>query len=259
MSVVILTGLKTNAKVVNVNLSNIRLPKDLIQRNGVKMLVYGGAGTGKTRSAVTAPRPLVLAVEQGLLSLKDENVPVFDVNYNLTPTMKWEERTNKKLANIVEFFDWLERSNEAKQFDTVYIDSLSEISSLVLESELGRFKDPRQAYGEMADKVLKWVRQLHTMTNKHIVLICKQEMVASNNINYYQPAFEGQKLFREVTHLFDEIFRFQAKRFKTQQGFQEFMVCSTKNMQDYLARDKSGKLAEDEPQDISVIINKIMA
>lgn len=241
------------------NLSNLRLPKDLIQKNGVKMLIYGGAGTGKTRSVITAPRPILLAVEQGLLSLQNENVPVFDVHYNITPQMKMEERLNKKLVNIVEFFDWLERSNEAKQFDTVYIDSLSEISTLILESEMSKVKDPRQAYGAMADKVLKWVRQLHIMPNKHIALICKQEMVHSNNINYYQPSFEGQKLYKEVTHLFDEIFRFQPKRFKMQQGFQEFNVCSTKNMQDYLARDKSGKLAEDEPQDISAIISKIMA
>lgn len=241
------------------NLSNLRMPKDLIQRNGVKMLIYGGAGTGKTRSALTATRPVILAVEQGLLSLQNEQIPVFDVHYNLTPTMKTEERATKKLVNIVEFFEWLERSNEAKQFDTVYIDSLSEISTLVLEDELSRAKDPRQAYGAMADKVLKWVRLLHTLQNKHIAVICKQEMITSNNINYFQPAFEGQKLFREITHLFDEIFRFQMKRFKTPQGFQEFPVCSTKNMQDYLARDKSGKLAEDEPQNIQQIISKIMS
>lgn len=241
------------------NLSNLRMPKDLIQRNGVKMLIYGGAGTGKTRSVTTAPRPILLGVEQGLLSIQDEPINVFDVHYNLTPTMKAEERANKKLTNIVEFFEWLERSNEAKQFDTVYIDSLSEISTLVLEDELARAKDPRQAYGAMADRVLKWVRLLHSMPNKHVAVLCKQEMVNSNNINYAQPAFEGQKLFREVTHLFDEIFRFQAKRFKMQTGFQEFMVCSTKNMQDYLARDKSGKLAEDEPQNIQQIISKIMS
>lgn len=241
------------------NLSNLKLPRDLIQRNGVKMLIYGGAGTGKTRSVLTTPRPVLLAVEQGLLSLQGENVPVFDVHTNITPTMGEGERLNKKLSNIVEFFEWLEKSADARNFDTVYIDSISEISTLVLEMELQKAKDPRQAYGAMADKVLKWVRLLHAMPNKHIAMLCKQEMINSNNINYYQPSFEGQKLFKEVTHLFDEIFRFQPKRFKMQTGFQEFMVCSTKNMQDYLARDKSGKLAEDELQDIGAIINKIMS
>lgn len=241
------------------NLSNLRLPKDLIQRNGVKMVVYGGAGTGKTRSVLTAPRPVLLAVEQGLLSLQNENVPVFDINHNINPSMQIKERVTKKLANIVEFFEWLERSPEAKQFDTVYIDSLSEISSLVLEDELEKNKDPRKAYGEMWDRVLKWTKLLYTMQNKHVVLICKQDMITSNGIQYHQPSLEGQRLFREVTHMFDEIFRFQPKRFRMQTGMEEFNVCSTKNMQDYLARDKSGKLAEDEPQDINAIITKIMA
>lgn len=241
------------------NLSNLKLPRDLIQRNGVKMLIYGGAGTGKTRSVLTTPRPVLLAVEQGLLSLQGENVPVFDVHTNITPTMGDGERLNKKLSNIVEFFEWLVKSSEARNFDTVYIDSISEISTLVLEMELQKVKDPRQAYWTMSDKVLKWVRFLHSIPNKHVAMLCKQEMINSNNINYYQPSFEGQKLFKEITHLFDEIFRFQPKRFKMQTGFQEFMVCSTKNMQDYLARDKSGKLAEDELQDIGAIINKIMS
>lgn len=35
------------------------------------------------------------------------------------------------------------------------------------------------------------------------------------------------------------------------------MVASTKNQPDYIARDRSGKLFDDEPQDIGAIINKI--
>lgn len=227
------------------SVSSLRLPRDLVQKNGVKMLIYGGAGTGKTRSVTTAPRPMLFAIENGLLSIANEQVPVWSMD--------------GKIEEFVRFMDWLERSAEAKQFDTIYIDSLSELSTLLLNQELEKAKDPRQAYGAMADKVLKWVRTLNALTNKHVAVLAKQEMVNSNNINYYQPAFEGKKLFTEITHLFDEIFRFQPKRFKMQTGFQEFMVCSTKNMQDYLARDKSGKLAEDEPQDISAIIQKIMA
>lgn len=226
-------------------MANLRLPRDLVQRNGVKMLIYGGAGTGKTRSVVTAPRPMLFSIEKGLLSIQGENVPVWDMD--------------GKVDEFVKFMEWVEKSNEVRQFDTIYVDSLSELSTLLLDMELPKAKDPRQAYGAMADKVLKWVRTLNSLPNKHIALLAKQEIISSNNINYAQPAFEGKKLFTEITHLMDEIFRFQPKRFKMQQGFQEFMVCSTKNMQDYLARDKSGKLAEDEPQNISEIIAKIMA
>ena len=227
------------------SLNSLRLPRELVQKNGVKMLIYGGAGTGKTRSVVTAPRPMLFAIEKGLLSIQNENVPVWDMN--------------GRLDEFVKFMEWVEKSHEVKQFDTIYVDSLSELATILLEQELMKAKDPRQAYGAMADKVLKWVRTLNSLPQKHVALLAKQEIISSNNINYAQPAFEGKKLFTEITHLMDEIFRFQSKRFKMQTGFQEFMVCSTKNMQDYLARDKSGKLAEDEPQNIAEIISKIMA
>lgn len=241
------------------NLSNLKIPRDLIQRNGAKMLIYGGAGTGKTRSVITAPRPVLLGVEQGLISILNENVPVFDIHHNLNPNMSLEDQNAKKLANIIEFFEWISRSNEAKNFDTVYIDSISEISSIVLKEEEKRIKDGRQAYKSMADFVLKWIKMLHSMPNKHVVLIAKQESVTNNNITYYQPSFEGKKLFTETTHLFDEIFRFQSKRMKQGNQFHEFMVCSTRNTPDYLARDKTGKLAEDVPQNIGEIINILMS
>lgn len=225
------------------SLKNLRLPRDVVKRNGVKMLIYGGAGTGKTRSVLTAPRPMLFSAEQGLLSLQSENVPVWDMN--------------GKFEQFTRFMEWLEKSNEPRQFDTIYIDSLSELTTALLELEMAKITDGRKAYGAMADKLLKYLRTLINLPNKHIVLLAKQEVVVSNNIAYAQPAFEGKKLFTEITHSLDEIFRFQPKRFKMQQGYQEFMVASTKNMTDYLARDKSGKLAEDEPQHIGDIITKI--
>lgn len=39
--------------------------------NGVKCIVYGGAGVGKTRLCATAPRPIIISAEEGLLSLSD--------------------------------------------------------------------------------------------------------------------------------------------------------------------------------------------
>ena len=44
------------------------------QAHGVKMLVYAGAGAGKTALCATAPRPVVISAEAGLLSLQKKNV-----------------------------------------------------------------------------------------------------------------------------------------------------------------------------------------
>lgn len=222
----------------------LKLPKDLVSKSGVKILIYGGAGTGKTRAAVTAPKPLVVAVENGLLSIQNENVPVFDC------------RGKNGLAAFAQFIQWVQ-SPESRQFETIIIDSWSELATQLLNSEIPKCKDPRQAYGIMAEKMMNWAYLLVNQIPHNIVFICKQECVSNNNISYHQPSLEGKKLYTEFTHLIDVILRFQPKRFVVQGKSQEFMVASVKNQPDYIARDRSGRLFEDEPQDLSLIIGKI--
>ena len=46
-----------------------------IASSGVKVLVYGQAGSGKTTLIRTAPAPLILSAEAGLLSLAGTDIP----------------------------------------------------------------------------------------------------------------------------------------------------------------------------------------
>lgn len=225
--------------------SFLKLPQQLVQRTGIKMLVYGGAGSGKTRMcATTAPKPVVVAVENGLLSIQNENVPIFDC------------RGKNCLQAFAQFMQWVQ-SPESKQFETIIIDSWSELATVLLNSEIPKCRDPRQAYGIMADKMLEWSSFLINQVPHNIIFICKQECGSNNNSPYHQPSLEGKKLYTEFTHSLDVILHFQPKRFVINGKSQEYMVASSKNQPDYLARDRSGRLYEDEPQDISVIINKI--
>jgi Cdc6-like AAA superfamily ATPase len=43
---------------------------------GINCLVYGRAGVGKTMLTATAPKPLLISAEAGLLSLRHVSVPV---------------------------------------------------------------------------------------------------------------------------------------------------------------------------------------
>ena len=44
--------------------------------NGVKMMVYGASGVGKTRLTTTCPNPIIISAEKGLLSLADYDFSV---------------------------------------------------------------------------------------------------------------------------------------------------------------------------------------
>src|SRR4051794_11666434 len=119
------------------NQSQLKPASQLAQRFGVKALAYGPPGSGKTPIFNTAPRPVMCVVEPGMLSMRSSSIPC------------WEAYTAEK---IDEFFDWLFTSREAANFDSVGIDSISQLAEIILTQELDpkRNKDGRAAYGKMS-------------------------------------------------------------------------------------------------------------
>jgi len=57
---------------------SLKRTRDLA-KNGVKILVYGQAGSGKTSLIRTLPNPLVLSAEAGLLSIQDADLPYIEI------------------------------------------------------------------------------------------------------------------------------------------------------------------------------------
>lgn len=127
---------------------SLRSTKD-VHTNGVKLLVYGQAGAGKTSLIPTLPNPIVLSAEGGLLSIRDANVPYIEVS---------------SMSDIQEAYKWLTESDEAKQFESVALDSISEIGEVVLNYERKQTKDPRQAYGAMAEQVADLIRAFRDLS-----------------------------------------------------------------------------------------------
>ena len=121
----------------------------------VKSLVYGGAGVGKTVLASTAPNPLIISAESGLMSLADLDIPVIEV------TTKDEVDEAYKYA--------LE-----SDYDTICLDSISEIAEVVLAGEKKNFKDGRKAYGVMNDQMVPLIRNFRDIKDKHIYFTSKQ-------------------------------------------------------------------------------------
>jgi hypothetical protein len=210
---------------------------------GAKSLVYGAPGTGKTPLVNSAPRPVLMACEPGLLSMRGSRVPT------------WIAATPKA---INEFMEWLLKSNETKNFDTVCIDSLSEMASIFLRDALGKGSNAgnkvhgQLAYGKMADLMIPHLNTLFHLPQKHTYLICKQASVEG----VARPDFPGKFLPVYVPHLYDIILQIGVHNIPqvgTQRAFR------TTASFDAVARDRSGKLAEFEPLDLNAIFNKVMS
>lgn len=224
---------------------NLKAAKEFAVKYGVKSICYGAPGSGKTPLSNTAPRPVMLACEPGLLSMRTSDVPTYTA---------WEvgEGHVKTAKRIDDFFQWVFNSIELKNFDTIIVDSVSEMANIYLSDAEKKNAHGLKAYGDMAENVMHHLRRLYYMQQKHIYLICKQEILEPY---YRRPAFPGKELHREIPHLYDLIMNIgkfsipnygEAKAIRCIESF------------DCLARDRSGNLNEFELPDLSSIFNKCM-
>lgn len=229
------------------NMSQLKPAWQVAQKFGVKCLTYGLPGTGKTPIMGTAPRPVALIVEPGMLSMQKENP--------LTKNLQCWQATDVKSVN--EFFTWAFQSAETKNFDTICVDSVSQMAEMFLTAELPLHNDPRQAFGQLSKKVMGILEGLFYLQNKHIYLIAKQETVELCKVSTKRPYFPGKDLNIKVPHLYDEVFHIGKYRVPGQTA--ETGAIRTSQAFDTVARDRSGNLAELEFPHLGQIFAKCMS
>lgn len=203
---------------------------------GCKAIVYGAPGSAKTPLINTCPRPVLLACEPGMLSMRGSNVPTFQA---FTPTA------------IDDFFKWIFNSAEAKNFDTVAIDSASQMADIYLQDFDKKIKHGLQVYGAMAKAVMDYLRPLFFTPEKHTYIICKQSV--ENNMA--RPWFPGNQLNVEVPHMYDFILHLGIKNVP---GVGQTKAFQCTESLDFLARNRTGNLADFEQPDFGKLVQKAM-
>tara|TARA_Y100001951_G_C11284977_1_gene268040 strand:+ start:666 stop:1403 length:738 start_codon:yes stop_codon:yes gene_type:complete len=222
--------------------SRIVSPADAVQDQGAKILVYGMAGAGKTYLARTAPgKVLVISAEAGLLSIRDaQNVEAIEV---------------KSAAEVVEVYEAL-RSGKL-QYDTVCLDSISEISELLLQAEKAKHKDARKAYGEVQESVTNVMRAFRDL-QMHVMFICKEDKVNNDGVFEQAPKMVGTKLGQSITYFFDEVLALRVIEDADAEGNPvQARWLQTRIGQGYVAKDRSGKLEAFEEPNLTKLIEKL--
>lgn len=223
----------------------IKSTKNYAYENGIKLLVYGEAGSGKTRlCATTGGTPLILSAESGLLSLSECNLDYIEVD---------------SIETLREAYTFALNSKDAKKYDWICLDSISEIAEVCMSSLKKKYSDPKYTFkiwGDLADTMILLIKSFRDLSEMNVYMSSKSECEKDDvaNVFHYTPSLPGKKLKNDIDYLFDEVF-FLSKVIDDEKKVKSML--HTKDGFNFRAKDRSGALDLIEEPNLKKIHDKI--
>lgn len=247
----------------------------LKEHTGVKMVIFGQYGVGKTSLLKTISEDtLCLDFEAGMLAVRDWQGDSISVRTweeardiacligGANPALKSDSVYSLKHFNYITDKYKLDLS----KYKCIFIDSISIASKLCLTwcksqpecvSEKTGKHDLRAAYGLLAHEMNAWLNQFQHIPNKDVILVGLLETKIDDfNRTTYVPQVEGSKIANELPGILDEVLTLAAIKDANGVLSRKF-ICKTLNPYGYPAKDRSGKLEMLEEANLDDILNKI--
>jgi hypothetical protein len=220
------------------------------QQSGCKCIVYGPSGAGKTTLASTAPNPIIINAENGLLSLRR----VIKETGRDLPCM-----SIKSFDDLKQAFDILS-GPQGQQFETIVVDSISEVSEVVLADLKKTKKDARQAYMHIQEETMEIIRNFRDMPNMNVVFLAKQGSImdAGTGMLMNGPLMPGKSLGPAIPYLCDEVFQIMPTPHPENPQLPGPRYLRTFADQQNTAKDRSGMLDPWEPANLTNVFSKML-
>ncbi len=222
-----------------------------VHENGVKALVYGDSGIGKTTLMSTSPKPLIVSCEAGLLSIANTNTPYIQIDADY-------ENPEKSLQDIYDALEFAQESEEAMQYETISLDSITEVAQVMLFQLKVKYKDPRHSYPMLADEMGKLMRGFRDLKGKNVLVSAKSARMEDSDTGTvtYKPKMPGKELLFDIPYIFDQVLFMTSM--PDEDGI-EYRVLKTAKGYGFDAKDRSRTLQPIEEPDMGKIIAKVKA
>ena len=219
-----------------------------VTSDGIKALIYSEPGNGKTTLAATLDlkRTLIISFESGLLSILDEKG--FE-------DLQYVEPSN--LSDLKDIYDNLKNNKDlAAKYDTIFIDSLSEISDMMLEAlkqdptVYTGMKDNMKLYMINQEKVVGIAKSFRDLKGYNVIMTALAATKTTNMVEKLLPSMACQKLADKLPPLYDFVWYLEV----TSDGERRLITQPTSSI---TAKSRSRKLESAEEPNLGNILLKI--
>jgi len=250
----------------------------LAENRGIKGVIFGKSGIGKTSLLWTLPAPTTLFfdLEAGDLAIEGwggdtvrprtweecRDFAVFIGGPN--PALRDDQVYSQAHYNAVcaRFGD----AAAIDRYETIFIDSITVAGRLCFQwckgqpeafSDKTGKPDMRGAYGLHGREMIAWLTHLqHTRTKNVWFVGILDEKLDDFNRKVFQPQIDGSKTGLELPGIVDEVLTMAEIKDEAGTASRAF-ICQTLNPWSYPAKDRSGRLAVIEEPHLGRLMAKI--
>ena len=250
----------------------------MAERRGIKGVLAGGSGIGKTSQlwSLDPATTLFVNLEAGELAVQGwpgDEVRVRDWELardiacwigGSNPAMRDDQSCSP--AHFGRVCDAFGSPEQLAKYQTIFVDSITVASRLCLQhckgqpqavSDRSGKADLRGAYGLLGQEMIAWVTHLQHVPNKNVWLV---GILDRKLDDFGRPFFalqvEGAKTGLELPGVVDELITLAELRTEAGEPYRAF-ICTTLNPFGFPAKDRSGRLATIEEPHLGRLMDKI--